>query len=140
MNSDEAARLIEHMGFVWPSYRNQMQGLDPKGLLETWMEFLGDQPYDAVRAALKQFKGDAFAPSLPQIVQAVGRVGQPSDAEALEQAMALAWWRDQVQYENGSGYSPERPEGIHPEVARIVGMVGTQDGWRDRFRFAWRDR
>lgn len=138
MDKPEILIMLKKAMVCWPSYRVE----DLKFTIDTYHEFLAGHEVAEVSAAMNSFARSKakFMPSLPEILSAVERLGQPSDIEAL--AQARRWWRylDQAQFANGSGYAPVCPQDVHPEVQRVVRAVGLSEGWETRFGFAWRDR
>jgi len=132
----EIAAMLKHASVWWPNFKVE----DMEYSVGVYMEALGPYEYSDVRKAMNSMKKSKFMPSMPEILAAVERLGDPSDNEATTQARAYWNYRDQMQFSNGSGYKPELKAEIHPEVRRVMDAVGFGEGWETRFRFTWRDR
>lgn len=142
MNTTETIKTIQRVSIIWPSFRLPEDPDKFDVMVETWEEFLGTYSYDEVKLAMDQnFMRSKFPPSLPELASALTRLGQPSDAEAMEQARKWGRYLDQQQFANGSGYTPVCPPDVHEEVQRIMGAIGiNDDSWERSFKFAWKDR
>lgn len=60
----------------------------------------------------------------------------PSETEAVEQAELLLKYRDEIQFVNGSGYKPVRPE-VHDAVKAACEGMRLRPRWRFEFVKQW---
>lgn len=135
MTDDDVLDLLQRIKIRWPSFKIP-DDLDMT--VEVYLEDLAEFSYEDVKAAYRSLRGSEFAPSLASVRQAIADAGRLPLSDALEQAHALAFYLDQAQFNNGSGYQPHKPK-VDEAVESTLRAVGISSGWEWRFQKAWRE-
>jgi len=139
MLETDTIELLNEMGYIWPTF-----SINPDFLQSTvamWTNALKEyKPETAGKAIRHLATTHNNPPSLAYIVHTM-ETGSLTVDEAIEKCKPWAVYADQIQYANGSGYTPEKPEGKLPrKVTELFkGSHPAEGGWEDRFRWAWKD-
>lgn len=129
MSDVEAALVLLEDG--WPQRFTPEQAT-------VYLEALDDLDGAAVRRAVgRLIRTDEFRPSVARIRREVLAGERPTLHEAMRQAEAIMRWREALQYVNGSGFEPQKPD-VHAAVLEALAGVRSGWGWRDRFVVAWK--
>lgn len=136
MNREEQARVIKVVTHGWPNAKLTEE------TVFLYMTALADLPYEATNLVLTDLLMTSdFRPSVAKIRRAVaGKLGllPPSADSALAAAAIWVEYREQLQFVNGSGYSPTPPAAVHPLVRKVVETLDTTHGsWRAQFTKAY---
>lgn len=136
MNPSETAEMFDRMTGIWPQFV-----VKSEAQIEAWAEALAPYPCDVVNTALGQLAlTTTFAPSIALIVHTVETAGWTLE-RAIEESKPWAVYVEQRMYENGSGFTAEKPTTKLPvKVSALLRLANPASaGWEERMRWAWKD-
>lgn len=127
MKRGEMGKLLTVIEEGWPGQMSEEAAA-------LYVEALADLDGPSALGAVKRLLlTSEYRPTVAAVRSAVGREGFPALPEAMAQARAVARYREQRAYVNGSGYEPVPPV-VHDAVMRACDALPmTHFGWERRF-------
>lgn len=139
MNREEILDVLESIKDGWGSFKVNIDRIDQ--VISMWEAAIGEYEFSHATAAVKRLvMKDRFAPSIADVRWEIRSGGWTID-KAIEACRPWAYYRMSQQFVNGSGFEPAIPSVHLPEgVAEVLRAARPEDeGWEERFRYAWRD-
>jgi len=132
MNIGESGQIVRILEFGWSQKF-------PAEMALIYVESLRSLPFKPVKSAVEaMLRTEEFRPSVAAICRSATNV--PNPANAVLSARRWLEYQEQLQFANGSGWVPVRPEVHTLVIEACAGLSVGMFGWENRFKAVYENR